>query len=293
MDESLKSRINNQIFKLEATLEKIQEQDSCFTLDYENGRYREDELVGIIRDAATFFALTESELSTFDTSEHTRRSFTRISDANQDKKGDYGELLLYIILEIFYKVPKFVTKARLRSTTREQIKGFDCAHFSIDDDNKVILWLGEAKFYSDFSRAISAVATSLKDHLNDLDYIKRELKILGGEIEINKTLNPEKFDLLKNYVDGGRSMDTISINVPVLITYDSVSIIEYCNKSININDPDFQKALVSELNSKFESIYSKTWPKNQSIKIIFFIMPFKSVSEIKAKINSVEEAMKF
>lgn len=180
MDSSIQTRIKNLIFKFEAKVNHAQKEDSTFTLDYENGRYRQTELVGLIRDVVPFFAFTEAEINSIDRSEWNRRSFTRISDANRKSKGDYGELLLFLILSIFYNVPKFVTKARLRSTTREQIKGFDCAHFSIDQ-GKVTLWLGEAKFHQNFSGAVSKALSSLKEHLEDSSRIKSELKLLGGK----------------------------------------------------------------------------------------------------------------
>ena len=208
MDNSLKMRIGNQIFKFEATLDNASDKDTCFTLNYERGIYRQDDLVGLIRDTVKYFALTKDELRELDASEQNRRAYTRISDANREKKGDYGELLLFLILEMFYDVPKFVTKARLRSTTRDQIKGFDCAHFSIERQN-VILWLGEAKFYQDFSKAINGAFESLNKHLKDSTYIKRQLKLLGGEIEINRTLERKTYSLLKSYVDGGRSLDKV------------------------------------------------------------------------------------
>lgn len=294
MDDSLKARIGNQIFKFEASLQNSGSNDEAFTLDYERGRYRQEELVGLIRDTVPFFALTQEELDTINDSEKNRKSFTRISDARRQSKGDYGELFLFIILTFFSDAPKFVTKARLRSSTREQIKGFDCAHFSIEEDNNVVLWLGEAKFHQDFSGAVTKSLISLKEHLNDSDKIKSELKLLGGEIEINKTLEQEKYDLLKSYVDGGRSLDKIPINVPVLLTYDSTCINDFC-KSVNadIESVEFKEQLSVELNSKFQTIYNKNWPAHRNLKIIFYIMPFQSVAEIKKKIEQVEDAMKF
>ena len=58
MDLSLKSRIKNQIFKFEANINVAQDNDSSFILDFETGRYRQDELVGLIRDTVPYFALT-------------------------------------------------------------------------------------------------------------------------------------------------------------------------------------------------------------------------------------------
>ncbi|MGF1873713.1 DUF1837 domain-containing protein [Photobacterium frigidiphilum] len=293
MDSSLKMRIKNQIFKFEATINKSGTKDSSFTLDYESGRYRQRELVGLIRDVVPFFALTENEIKSIDQSEWNRQSFTRISDANKNSKGDYGELLLFVILGIFYDVPKFVTKARLRSTTREQIKGFDCAHFSIEND-LVTLWLGEAKFHKNISGAISSAFSSLNDHLNDAERIKSELRLLGGEIEINKSIDQDKYDLLKSYVSGGKSLNKVDISVPVLVTYDSKCIKNHCgNYDSDIESDEFKNELQQELESCFSKVYNKSWPSIKNIKIIFFIVPLESVSELKSSIDSVEMAMKF
>ncbi|MBS9872994.1 DUF1837 domain-containing protein [Vibrio alginolyticus] len=293
MDSSLKTRICNQIFKVEVDIQSATQHDASFTLDYEDGRYRQNELVGLIRDAVPFFALTEDEIATIDKSEWNKNSFTRISDANSKSKGDYGELLLFLILSIFYDVPKFVTKARLRSTTREQIKGFDCAHFSISN-SKVTLWLGEAKFHQDISGAISSALKSLQEHLNDSERIKSELRLLGGEIEINKQLESEKYELLKSYVTGGRSLNKVDIAVPVLCTYDSECIRRFSgDMDSDIDSDDFKEKIGIELENNFKKIYSKSWPKRGNIKIVFFIVPLESVSELKKKIELVENAMKF
>ena len=192
---------------------------------------------------------------------------------NYPDTGGYGELLLFLILSIFYQVPKFVTKARLRSTTREQIKGFDCAHFSIHGD-EVTLWLGEAKFHQSIDGAISKALKSLNDHLNDTDKIKSELKLLGGEIEINKTLDPETFELLKGYVNGGKSLNKVNIAVPVLCTYDSDCIKSFSNVSdADIDSDEFKNKIKAELEANFNKIYKRKWPTKKNIKLVFFMVP--------------------
>ena len=237
MDSSLKARICNQIFKFEFNVQSASEGDASFTLDYEDGRYRQKELVGIIRDAVPFFALTEDEIATIDRSDWNKSSFARISDANRNSKGDYGELLLFLILSIFYDTPKFVTKARLRSTTREQIKGFDCAHFSIENG---------------------------------------------------------KYELLKSYVNGGKSLDKVDIAVPVLCTYDSSVIKQFSGgEHSDIDSDEFKNHLSLELEENFAKIHRKSWPKKNNIKIVFFVMPLESVSKLKESIELVENAMKF
>jgi len=292
VDDSLKDRITNQIFKFEASIENAGADDAAFTLDFSRGAYRQDDLVGVIRDAAPYFSLTQKELSELDMSDINRRAFTRISDANRSKKGDYGELLLYIVLSIFYNAPKFVTKARLRSSTGEQIKGFDCAHFTIQD-RVVTLWLGEAKFHKSFSDALTSALESLNDHLESEDRIRSELKILGGEIEINKQLESENYRLVKSYVEGGRSIDNIPICVPVLLTYDSTYLASCNGNTIDIRSGEFKEHLAQEFKLKFRTIYSKSWPDYTNIRICFFLIPFSAVDDIKSKLEMMEEAMKF
>lgn len=295
MDDSLEMRIKNLFYKFEVNVTNSGDEDATYTLDFESGEYRQSCLVGLIREIVPYFALTSSEIDELDKSEWFRQSYTRISDAHQNSKGDYGELLLYAILSIFYDVPKFVTKARLRSTTREQIKGFDCAHFSIDpDDDQVTLWLGEAKFHKNISGAISSAFNSLTDHLNNPVTIKSELKLLGGEIEINRNIEPKTYNLLKNYVSGGKSLDKIPITVPVLITYDSDCINSYTvNDKPDIDSEHFKQNLQEELTGHFEKIYKKSWPGGKNLKVVFIIVPLKSVKELKAMIDMLETVMKF
>jgi hypothetical protein len=294
MDDAIKERARNQIFKVSAQLGCTSGKDASFTLDFEDRKYRQKDLVGLIRDMVPFFALTEEEIQSLDKSDWNKVSFTRISDAQPSKKGDYGELLLYVILCLFYDSPKFVTKARLRSSTREQIKGFDCAHFSIEGNSDVRLWLGEAKFHASISGAISSALKSITATFTDASRIKSELKLLGGEIEVNKSLSAEHLSTLKAYTKGGRSLDKIPIQVPVLVTYDSKCIAHFNGKpEADLDSPSFHAQLVKELEESFKSIYSKSWPVKNNITLSFYLVPFESVAGMKALLEQVENVMKF
>lgn len=123
MDSSLKTRLCNQIFKVEVGIQSAGEDDASFTLDYEDGRYRQNELVGLIRDAVPFFALTEDEIATIDKSEWNKNSFTRISDANRKSKGDYGELLLFLILSVFMTFQSLLQKLDYDQLQESKSKG--------------------------------------------------------------------------------------------------------------------------------------------------------------------------
>jgi len=99
----------------------------AFHLDYETKTYRQKALAGLIRDSVEYFALTHKEFEEFrqrgDFLAARRKAWGRISTARKDKKGDYGELLLFLLLyfRLGERPERFVTKVRLRSSRGDQI----------------------------------------------------------------------------------------------------------------------------------------------------------------------------
>jgi hypothetical protein len=280
--EALRNRIHNLIFKFDFS-ETKQYEKQTFTLDYQSGQYRQDELVKIIDHAIPYFALTESEFEEYrqsgDFGEARETGYSRISTAHRNKKGDYGELLLFLILDVIHNVPKFVTKVRLRSTMSEQIKGYDCAHVTIENDEPC-LWLGEAKFHQTFSTAVSEAFKSLDEHM-ETSYLEDELKILGGNIEWNKS-HPN-YDTLKK-VFQGRSIDRIKFKIPILLTYDSNSV----KNNADLND-QFKTNLINEVTAHYATIEKKTLKeKKANFEFLFIIFPLHTVQNIKQRLEQIE-----
>jgi hypothetical protein len=282
--KKLRIRVKNLIYQFkEISLDEVENWDKkAFHLDYDNNKYRQNEVASIVKDAMPHFALTEEELNDFistkDLGEANREAWSRISTARKDKKGDYGELLLYLILEIFYPAKKFVTKVRLRSSRKEQVKGFDCAHFTIEDE-QVYLWLGEAKFHQSFSTGLIDSISSIIDHCQP-NYLKDEMSILKTNIEINKEF--KDYEKLEE-IFLGKSLDKIKFKIPILLTYDSQNI----SKFTDIND-DFNEIFEKEFRRKFKAIENKTILLESQFELIFFIIPFESVKSIKNRLEIIE-----
>jgi len=256
-----------------------------YHLSYESGLYRQADLIKIIRDTVIHFALTPQELAQIDAESLAKlqsRAWKRISNRPKEKKGDYGELLLFLILQVFYPARKIITKVRLRSSLNDEIKGYDCAHFSIDN-GEICLWLGEAKFHQDFSSAIFKAVESINDHISD-KAIKDELTILESnntEIEENDRI------LLEEYFNSGISLDKMKFKIPILITFDS---------SIVGNHKDvceaFTKDLHLELDGKYKIIDGKTINIKSNIELHFILLPLQAVKEIKEELEKIESAFK-
>lgn len=280
----IKDKTRNLIHHFTLTSSGVHSKEA-YHLNYENGLYRQLDLCNLIRDTVIYFALTPAELQTLDSDSFIRlqnRAWGRISNRPKEKKGDYGELLLFLILETFYPARKFVTKAKLRSSLGDEIKGYDCAHFSIEDNNQICLWLGEAKFHQSFSTAISKAITSINDHLN-IKSLKDELSILEGNIDIQGD------DALKleGFLNSGLSLDDMKFKVPVLLTYDSKCI----PKHTSICDA-FNADLETELTDKYITIEGKTVTIPKNVELHFILLPLETIKEIKEILEQIELAHK-
>jgi hypothetical protein len=256
-----------------------------YHLTYESGFYRQNDLVKIIRDTVLHFALTPQELAQVNAETLAKlqtRAWKRISDRPKEKKGDYGELLLFLILEVFYPARKVITKVRLRSSLKDEIKGYDCAHFSIDDGD-ICLWLGEAKFHQEFGTAIFKAISSINEHLSD-QVIKDELTILESN---NTEIAEEDRQMLEDYLNSGISLDQMKFKIPVLITYDS-SVVgshkEICTA--------FTNELSTELENKYKIIDGKDINVKANIEVHFILVPLKAIKEIKEQLEKIEAAFK-
>lgn len=289
LDSSVELDARDIIFKFDAELEAT---TSCFHLNYDDGRYREKELAKLIWDTLPSFALTPEEYESYLSKGHASKlqdtALNRISKAKKNSKGDYGELLLFLILEIFENAPKFVSKVKLRSTKKDQIKGYDCAHFTVNDNNEVILWLGEAKFHSSISGAASDAIESLTDHFDD-EFIRDEIDLLQDNLAINSKIDQKYYDLLAPYLRHSKSLDDIRIHVPILLTYDSSAI----KKATHHETEEFRKGLFKEVEKKInDQVKGKTWPAHRSITLGFYFFPFGSVAEVKRMLDEKEYALR-
>lgn len=284
----INNRVTNLIFKITIAFTKNFYSKDCYHLDYEDKRYREKELISILYHCLPFFALTPQEFNKFkdnnDNVEAISLSWQRISSTDPMKKGDYGELLLFILLEIFYPARKFVTKVRLRTSQGDQIKGFDCAHFTIENEEPV-LWLGEAKFTESITNAINRAFSSLNTHLEHA-YIHKEIDILAANIEYNYNDEgkiDESFKILEDFLISKISIDKIRFKIPILLTYDSS-----CINSNNEITKKFLDEIQAELENISNKIEEKKFNTNLKVEFIFLILPLKSISWIKKELNKLE-----
>lgn len=281
----LTKRLEGLIFKFSVTIEKGKWKHFPIHLNYEEGKYRQSELKNIVRDALPHFALTPSEYEEYsrsgDDGEKYRLAWSRISKRKKTSKGDYGELFLFLILKVFFNSEKLVTKVKLK-TGNQEVFGYDCAHFTIEDDEP-ILWLGESKFYNNFSNAVSQAFLSLKEHCC-VSFTKDEFSFLEPHIEVNKDF--KHYEKLREKLKAIGSFDDLKIKVPVFITYDSDKI---KNHTTSISE-EFLSEFQLEFADKCNSIEGRSINLNSNFELLFIILPLESVQQIKNEIDQLEQA---
>jgi hypothetical protein len=280
--EWLKARVENLIFKFSAPINSGKWEQFPIHLNYESGKYRQGELRRIIFDALPHFALTPDEFEEYlrEPGEQYRLAWSRISTRHKYSKGDYGELMLFLILKVFFESDKLITKIKLK-TGNQEVYGYDCAHFTYDNDQPV-LWLGESKFHANFSNAITQAFDSLKEHC-EVDFTKSEFSFLEPHIELNSS--SPYFRKLKVILKNIPSFDEIKIKVPVFITYSSKDVTSYTDHL----SPEFIDAFQKDFDKKYAQINKKTLTTTANFELIFILLPLETVKELKDELDVVEK----
>jgi len=189
---------------------------------FEAGKWRAEALSKyLIRDCLLDFALTRDEKQGIGAETAGRQLAEAAAwlydTPNYKSRGEIGELLLHVVMCQFYGGRPVVAKIYFKDAANDTVKGFDSVHVCGAGD-KLELWLGEVKFYSEIGSAIADVAKELEKHLS-FDYLKAEFIPIRRKLEASA----EDEALILAMTDKNITLDKIvkRICVPVLLTYDS------------------------------------------------------------------------
>ena len=130
------------------------------------------------------------------------------------KRGEFGELLLHLLLRDFHGTIPLISKAYFKDSAGTPAHGFDAVHISPIEQ---ILWLGESKFYSDSKEGIKALIADIKSHFVT-DYLNEQIAIIKKNLECNDI--PQRDEWINILNGSSKLSDQINmINIPLLCTY--------------------------------------------------------------------------
>lgn len=192
---------------------------------FEDGRWRSAELVTAMFDWLPDFALTYSERETFDSrtgvQQLRKAAQTVYSTDKYRRRGEFGELLLHMVLREIFGTEPAVSKIYYKDGANETVKGFDAVHAVIAPDGELEIWLGEVKFYNDLGSAIRDIAAELLVHFQ-ANYLRSEFGAVVNKVDAKWPHS----GALKQLLHPNTSLDAVRprIRVPALVTYDSVAL---------------------------------------------------------------------
>jgi hypothetical protein len=152
--------------------------DKCFCSTNDNA------IIEIIYNSIIDYSFNEFEMTDKDFSDlHTIAFQDRIrfdaedSDETKLKYGFFGEVLLYVILKVYFGTESIISKGYLYNPIENaESKGYDSYHL-IEDGTSLQLWFGETKFHQTFTTAINDVLSKINNSLSD-NYLSRNLLVL-------------------------------------------------------------------------------------------------------------------
>jgi hypothetical protein len=191
----------------------------AFHVGFDQNRFRLQPLVDVIRKVIPEFALgyhAGTQIPLTDMVDRLKEAAETVylTDKYQ-KRGEFGELILHLLLRDFFDSVPLVSKIYFKDSHNVAAHGFDGVHVTTADRK---LWLGESKLYLDGKKGVRDLADDLKKHVS-ADYLRREFALLSRklpesipEIEHWRTLM-DKHNTLENIYSG--------IVVPMVCTYSS------------------------------------------------------------------------
>ena len=190
------------------------------------------------------------------------------------KRGEFGEILLHIILRQDCASTPAISKVYFKSAANDTVKGFDAVHI-VGPPGNLELWLGESKFYNEIGSAIADVSKEMEAHSKE-DYLRGEFIWIGNK------LSPDEphFEEVKELIHRNVSLDKVfkRLCFPVLLTYDSD-----CIGTASAVTAEFQIAFDKEVRHYYQSFKQKT--DALGLRIHLFLLPLKTKSDFVQELD--------
>jgi hypothetical protein len=231
------------------------------------------------------------------------------------KRGEFGELVLHLILRDHIKTIPLLSKIHFKDTDGVPVHGFDCVHIGPDVSaiENHSLYFGESKIYS--RKDGSAGQSGIDDLINDiknhfkLDFLKREIAFIckkkyafvpleeyadeNTKSEYESFLASKKhwFNVLERAEKGEIKLQDFlkSVTVPLLCTYESRLFENHKDE----NDAQFLleyekevRKLKTVFDTKLQNIkVDNGQPITTDLNVILLLFPIPSKKELIKKLH--------
>lgn len=287
-------------FRYKELIEQLQKAIVDFAYGFHEGILENSYNIDILRESAkSLYAIKEFE----DVRKIYIDDNSSIDDSIDNKylkRGEFGELILHLLLRDFHNAIPLLSKIFLKDSYGHAVHGFDSVHVApdINTPSKFSLWFGESKLYHSGKAGVKALTKDIEEHFN-ADYLRSEFALISKKKEsfvaldkfqdMNKQQEYEEFLKLKDEwydkLDSSNKLEDIlsSVTIPMLCTYSS----DTFNKFKDEQSQEFKDELSSEIATIKEYFDTNlTIPIPTSLNIILFLFPVPSKNELVKRLHT-------
>lgn len=203
----------------------------------------------------------------------------------QSNDGEFGELLLYCLLESHLGAPKILTKMNLKTSHNDYVKGADGVHLLKLNDDEYQIVFGESKMYKNvragLKNAFESINSFLTHSKNNVDY---EMQILNAHFH-QEVLEENAYEEIKKIILPSAQEDEIQtdkafgIFVGFNLEVDKDLKKRLSNKEFNIEIRKRVSEIVQKEFSYIESLIDKYDLYGYNFYI--YCIPFSEMSETR------------
>lgn len=192
--------------------------------------------------------------------------------------GEGGELLLYILVEEFLKIPQLICKMPLKTNQQVHYHGVDGIHCTLGESGQLEVYWGESKLHQTYGTAIKECLESLNNFLQNSPSTDRDIELIHDNIDVR---DEEFQNALVNYFDKNHpNYNSVNYRGVALVGFDFNKYPDTPNSKIIQNVIDEVNVKILNWKDKVkEQINEHTYL--DSFIIHMFILPFPSVQEFR------------
>lgn len=245
---------------------------------YENPEIPQSDAVEKLREAArSIYKIKNFDIMRRWYLEHDEAARAEIEKLPENQRGEFGELLLHLILRDFKGTVPLISKVYFKDSASVPAHGFDAVHISPDEK---ILWLGESKFYNDGKIGVRKLLEDLAEHFTR-DFLNDQFAIIKKNLENNSI--PQRDEWIKTLSNCSKLQEKISmINIPMLCTY-THDIYQRFSDFTKDDAITYHETNIRELKQYFDE--KNEHPLKAQLNVILLLFPVRNKKELVIKLH--------
>lgn len=245
---------------------------------YEDPDIPQNDAVEKLREAArSIYKIKDYEVMRRWYLENDRSVENEIKKIGESRRGEFGELILHLLLRDFKNTIPLISKVYFRDSSGVPAHGFDAVHITPDDE---ILWLGESKFYTDSKGGIRELIGDLESHFKR-EYLDEQFLIIKKNIENNSISKRDEW--IEKLISCNKLKEKLkTINIPLLCTYPN-NIYKLFDDLDKEDAIEYHEENIFDLKKYFDN--QNNHNLKDQLNIILFLFPVRDKKELIIKLH--------